>query len=184
LVCEESGETKMNPNFDPHMDSGQQDTREMDNLQRLRFELLSAYLDGEVTADERKQVQHWLATDPQVQRQYAKMLKLRQGIQTLPVPAAEQPAQQIAQQVFARIDRHRNRRLIAWGGAAIAALFMGALSGVMPQSPAPQVATNLSPQKVAPQPLMVALNEPVIPIPKAAIAAPEKSLTSSSSSAQ
>lgn len=184
MVCEESGETKMNPNFDPNMDSGQQDTREMDNLQRLRFELLSAYLDGEVTADERKQVQQWLATDPQVKQQYAKMLKLRQGIQTLPVPSAEQQAQQIAQQVFARIDQHRNRRFIAWGGAAIAALFMGALSGVMPQFPAQQIAENPPPPKVAAQPLMVALNEPVIPIPKAAIAAPEKSLTSPQSSAQ
>jgi anti-sigma factor RsiW len=34
-----------------------------------RFELLSAYLDGEVTASERKQVEAWLATDRAFQQQ-------------------------------------------------------------------------------------------------------------------
>uniref|UniRef100_A0ACD5GTL5 Anti-sigma factor family protein n=1 Tax=Desertifilum tharense IPPAS B-1220 TaxID=1781255 RepID=A0ACD5GTL5_9CYAN len=36
----------------------------LDMLKRDRFELLSAYLDGEVTASERQQVENWLDTDP------------------------------------------------------------------------------------------------------------------------
>lgn len=36
----------------------------LDNLKRDRFELLSAYLDGEVTSSERHQVEDWLRSDP------------------------------------------------------------------------------------------------------------------------
>jgi anti-sigma factor RsiW len=50
----------------------------MDMHNRNRFELLNAYLDGEVTADERRQIENWLTTDPQVQCLYARALKLRQ----------------------------------------------------------------------------------------------------------
>ena len=39
--------------------------------QRDRFELLSAYIDGEVTAAERGQIEQWLTTDPEVQCLYA-----------------------------------------------------------------------------------------------------------------
>jgi len=39
----------------------------MDMLKRDRFELLSAYLDGEVTAAQRQQVEDWLGNDPEVQ---------------------------------------------------------------------------------------------------------------------
>lgn len=34
------------------------------NLHRDRFELLSAYIDHEVTADERRQVEAWINEDP------------------------------------------------------------------------------------------------------------------------
>ncbi len=44
-----------------------QGTEPMDMYQRDRFELLSAYLDGEVTAAERRQIEQWLATEPEVQ---------------------------------------------------------------------------------------------------------------------
>jgi hypothetical protein len=45
----------------------------MDMVKRDRFELLSAYLDGEVTATERKQVEEWLANDASVQCLYARL---------------------------------------------------------------------------------------------------------------
>ncbi|MGD1867872.1 MAG: anti-sigma factor family protein [Phormidesmis sp.] len=44
------------------------------------FELLSAYLDDEVTAEERCLVQHWLASDPEMQSHYQKQLRLRQAM--------------------------------------------------------------------------------------------------------
>ena len=37
------------------------------------FELLSAYLDGEVTATERKQVEEWFSTDTSVKCLYKKI---------------------------------------------------------------------------------------------------------------
>lgn len=38
----------------------------MNMYQRDRFELLDAYHDGEVTAAEQRQIEQWLATDPEV----------------------------------------------------------------------------------------------------------------------
>jgi anti-sigma factor RsiW len=42
-----------------------------------KFELLSAYLDDEVTDEERCLVEHWLSSDLHLQRQYQEQLKLR-----------------------------------------------------------------------------------------------------------
>lgn len=162
----------MTSNFDTRDSSGQDTSKEMDSLQRDRFELLSAFIDGEVTAAERKQVQHLLATDPQMQQLHARLMTLRQGMQKLPVPALQTNPQETAKQVFARIDRRRIRKTIAWGGAAIAAVFVGGLSGIFPGS---QLGTNFaqSPQQeAAPEPLRIALNKPIIEITKAPVAAP------------
>ena len=168
----------MTYNNEPRDLSGKQEIRDMDSEQRDCFELLSAYLDGEVTAGERKQVQYWLDNDPEVQQQYAKLLKLRQGIQTLPVPTVAQTATEMAEQVFIRLNKYRVRRFVAWGGTAIAALFIGAVSGVLsPNHPTTQLA-NSSSSQAAPETLMVALNAPPVKIPKAAIAVPEKSFES------
>ncbi|MEL6165322.1 MAG: zf-HC2 domain-containing protein, partial [Cyanobacteria bacterium J06628_3] len=45
-------------------------------VKRDRFELLSAYLDGEVTAAERRQVEEWLANDSSVQNLHKRLLSL------------------------------------------------------------------------------------------------------------
>lgn len=167
----------MTSNFDTRNSSGQKAAKEMDSLQRDRFELLSAFIDGEVTAAERQQVQQWLTTDPDMQRLHSRLIKLRQELQKLPVPASETTAQETAQEVFSRIDRRRIKRTVIWGGAAIAAVFVSALSGVFPgsQSLVPQLAQReQSPtEKAAPEPLMIAVNRPIIEISKAPVAAPE-----------
>jgi anti-sigma factor RsiW len=154
----------------------------MDMVKRDRFELLSAYLDGEVTAAERRQVEEWLAKDASVQCLYARLLKLRQGLRTLPVPTPQQPPEVTAQQIFARL---RRRSRLGWmvGGASIAACVIGAVSGLLPdgQSRVPQLAqkpqiqsTQTTSAYIAPaSPLMVGLNNPVIEIPKAAVAPSE-----------
>jgi Putative zinc-finger len=137
---------------------------------RDRFELLSAYLDGEVTADEKRQVEALLETDPAMQRLHTRLMKLRHSFRTIPVPPSEQPVEQTVEQVFARIER-KPRRLIAWGGAAIAAVFVGALVSIMPRNEfTPSIAHAPQPQQaVSNQGLMIALDRPVIEIPKAAI---------------
>lgn len=146
----------------------------IDMLKRDRFELLSAYLDGEVTAAERRQVEDWLVNDPEIQRLYGRLLKLRQGLRTMPVPREGQPVECTIQQVFARLD-HRPKKARVWRGAAVAALFVGALLGVLPSSHSPsrQIAQSQQ-QSVLSEDVMVALNIPVVEIPKAAVAPPER----------
>lgn len=153
----------------------------IDMVKRDRFELLSAYLDGEVTAIERKQVEEWLANDASVQCLYARLLKLRQGLRTLPVPTAQESPEATVQQVLTRLRRRSRLNWMA-GSAALAACVIGAISGLVPiGSRAPQLAQRpqtepiqtSSASVIPPSPLMVGLNNPVIEIPKAAVASPE-----------
>ncbi|NJR50905.1 MAG: Fis family transcriptional regulator [Leptolyngbyaceae cyanobacterium CSU_1_3] len=178
----------MKPDFDSHKNSMQpspidpansdgkkhQGQFESNTLQRDRFELLSAYLDGEVTAAERKQVEEWLSTDATVQQLHSRLLKLRQGFRSLPVPVPSQPVEATVQQVFARIDRQPKLSLV-WSGTAIAALFVGAVTIFSPigRSPIPEMASQPSIQTPQERPmssegLLVALDRPVLSIPKAA----------------
>lgn len=156
----------------------------MDMVKRDRFELLSAYLDGEVTATERRQVEEWLANDASVQCLYARLLKLRQGLRTLPVPAAQQSPEETVQQVLSRL-RRRSRLNWMVGSAAVAACAIGAISGLvgggsmvqqLAQRPQREPIQTSSASIVPPSPLMVGLNNPVIEIPKAAVASPENSI--------
>lgn len=158
-------------------------TGAMDMVKRDRFELLSAYLDGEVTAAERKQVEEWLASDPTVQRLYARLLKLRSGVRTIPLPEPQQSTEETVEQVMTHL-RHRSRLVWLGGGAAVAACVISALSSLLPSGELgiPQLAqqhiqqrTQSTPAAVVASPLMVAINNPVIPIPKAAEATPENS---------
>lgn len=180
----------MTPNFDEYDGSnasrhaqhqGESGTQlavnALDVEKRDRFELLSAYLDGEVTADEKRQVELLLETDPAMQRLQTRLMKLRHSFRTLPVPPSEQPVEQTVEQVFARIER-KPRRMIAWGGAAIAAVFVGALVSLMPRNEfIPAIARAPQSQEAVPSKgLMIALDRPVIEIPKAAIATPNQGL--------
>ncbi|MEP0817073.1 MULTISPECIES: anti-sigma factor [Trichocoleus] len=173
--------------FTGQIDNPHQPTGARSMLQRDRFELLSAYLDGEVTAAERKQVEEWLATDPVVKRLYTRLLELRQGLQAMPVPAASQSVDQTVDAVFKRVNR-RPKQLLLWGGAAVAALFVGAVSGFLPgnNSFSPQFAQSpiegsgaaqnaqlpSSAQPVNSDALMIALDQPVVEIPKAPVSLP------------
>lgn len=62
-------------------------TSESDD-EEMRFELLSAYLDNEVTSEERQLVAQWLRDDPKIQQMYQRLLMLRQAIRTAPVPSS------------------------------------------------------------------------------------------------
>lgn len=140
--------------------------------QYTRFELLSAYLDGEVSPAERRQVQEWLDSDPQTQKLYTRLLRLRQEIDNLPIASVTPPSPQLSEQVFARLDRKRSKRLVAIGGAAIATVIVGALSSLFfgNKSPVFQVVENpLAPIEKDSEPLKIALNHPIIEIPAAAI---------------
>lgn len=180
----------MNPDLDPLNNSMQPSSDpassapkglfESTTLQRDRFELLSAYLDGEVTAAERQQVEEWLVNDVTVQKLHARLMTLRQGFRSLPVPQPSQPIEQTVEKVLAQVER-RPKLSLVWGGTAIAALFVGAVTMISPMGspPAPQMATKTSQPAVSgSQPsvasvesdgLLVALDQPVLAIPKEAM---------------
>lgn len=164
----------------------------LDAQKRDRFELLSAYLDGEVTAAERNQVETWLASDPKVRHLHARLLNLRYGLQSLPVPKRSRPPEQTVEQVFAQVDRRPKLALI-WGGvgAAVAAGLISALSGFLPSGGgplAPQMATKQTqPDTVqvngqapidpaSPDTLMIALDQPIggLAIPQTGVRSVDK----------
>lgn len=150
------------------------------NIQkRDRFELLSAYLDGEVTASERRQVEEWLDNDAETQRLYARLLALRQNFQNLPAPSNTQSVEQTIQQVFGKIEKRRQRRSLKWGGAAVAAVVIAALSSVVPGRQVLQMASVNNPASA--EKVLVALNTPLVELPESTIENPkviEKSGTS------
>ncbi|MBE9077594.1 zf-HC2 domain-containing protein [Romeria aff. gracilis LEGE 07310] len=63
-----------------------------------QFELLSAYLDGEVSVEESQRVSEWLSSDVAAQQLYQQQLMLRRGLRALTVaqPAAPPAAQPVA----------------------------------------------------------------------------------------
>jgi anti-sigma factor RsiW len=95
-----------------------------------QFELLSAYLDGEVSTSERKQVEQWLADDPEFKQTYRQMLALQEGWKSSPAVAPSMPTEQLVDRVMARLDR--KPKLWVWGGiGAAAAIAVGAFSGLL-----------------------------------------------------
>ena len=161
-------------------------------MMRDRFELLSAYIDGEVTTAERRQVEDWLTNDPVTKSLYSRLMMMQQGFQAMPMPAAEQSAQELAAKVLQRVERQTKRTWLL-GGGAIAALLIAVVSGVAGgrQSFAPQFARSPVPAEsdglivalneplveiVNPNDLMLGVNAPIMDIPKAAVASPHKSL--------
>jgi anti-sigma factor RsiW len=130
-----------------------------------RFELLSAYLDGEATASERQQVEAWLINDPAFQKQYRQMQQMQQALPNISVPSCQSTASLTAG-VFAKLDRQRNRKLAWIGGGAIAAMLATTIAGLGgmfgDNSPQLQFAANKANK---PAPMMLALNDPILSIP-------------------
>jgi anti-sigma factor RsiW len=129
-----------------------------------RFELLSAYLDGEVTPSERQQVEALLANDSAFQHQYRQMQQIHHALPRMMVPSS-QSAQDLSAGVFGKIDRQRNRKLSWMGGGALAATLVATLAGIGglfgDNNPQLQFANKLK----TPAPLMVALNDPILAMP-------------------
>jgi anti-sigma factor RsiW len=106
-----------------------QSTDVMNMYQRDRFELLSAYIDGEVTAAERKQIEQWLTTDPEVQCLYARVLELRPLWSTMPAPTAQLPMKRTIEQVSPSL---RKAKMTTVAGTVLATVLLGSLSAILP----------------------------------------------------
>lgn len=156
----------------------------LENLDPKQFELLSAYLDNEATVEERRQVQVWLDTDPTVKNTYLQLIQLRSQLQAAPVPQSGQSVQDLAARIFQRLNQ-RTRRVALWGGTAIAAVLIMAVSGNSGRVPlfAESEPDNRSePLEIAlneplipivnPNEVSISVDQPIIPIPKAAVSTP------------
>jgi Putative zinc-finger len=150
-----------------------------ESLEFEQFELLSAYLDGEVSAAERKQVEAWLDQDPNLRRTYQQLLTLQNGLKVMPTAIASMQPEQLAKNVLTCVDR-RSRRLWVWGGiGAAAAVAMGSISALLtgpnwdmqtaqnlmqgsPTFTVPSVSTLHSDPNAT---LMIALERPPVEIP-------------------
>ena len=143
-----------------------------------QLELLSAYFDGEATPEECQQVQQLLDENPEFKQQYLHLHQIRQGLQAMPIPTG-QSTQHLSNQVFRRLRWSRSKVVSLWGGGAIAALFMAGIVSNIPKANQSEIAKN-SPRietsittENGQQPeeaLIVALNRPVLQIPKLATA--------------
>lgn len=154
-----------NPEFN-HADDERRSSNE-------RFELLSAYMDGEVTAEERRLVESWLANEPKVQQMHQRLMALQSGFEHLPGPAERSPRiEQTIDQVFEKIEKRSRWRVIVGGGLAAAAGLVAAVvsinslvngpSAQFAESPAErqeQVATSPSSENMTAG-LLVSLDNP------------------------
>jgi anti-sigma factor RsiW len=144
-----------------------------DDEQTRRFDLISAYLDGEVTPSERHEVQYWLDTDPEAKKLYHRLRDLQARFQQIPVPATA-PAERLAEKVFQKLDRQRKRRFFLYGGAVVATMAIALIShGFGRQDSVPQMANH--PSGVSPEgdSLMIALNHPILDLPSAEEKSPQ-----------
>lgn len=149
------------------------------------FELLSAYIDQELSPEEIAKIQALLENDPKLQQEYQRLLSLKQKLRNFPQPSSTRiNPETLAATVIHRVEqskRKRNRWI--WRGGAIAALSVAALSNLFtsPPSRLPQLASSSSTSQEAEflimainkatqesmrqNSLMITLNEPVIAIP-------------------
>lgn len=154
----------------------------MDDIKTIefdRFELLSAYLDGEATAAERKQVEAWLATDSEFNQCYQQLVQMQRSFQSIPMPASV-PVEQTIENVMARVERQPKVSVWAAAGVAaavIAAAITGLFSGggsLIPQTAqnpentdTATVAVNSQPDNLKPSDLLIAIEQSPVDIPVA-----------------
>jgi anti-sigma factor RsiW len=141
-----------------------------------RFELLSAYIDGEVTDAEEQLVEQWLSDDINFRCLYQQQLKLRQLLINLPVPVAAHSSARLEtdvmiNRVMAEIDKRSQRRKWKLAGIGISvAAMVGIFGSLFTFNSSPQfspVANSIkSPTQVKEQPILIAMEEPLVPFPK------------------
>lgn len=142
--------------------------RDLDVTKRDRFELLSAYLDGEVSPEERRLVTVWLDKDPETQCLYRRLLQLRQGFRGLSREHWQPTASSCdtANRVVRKLN-HRFRMTCMAGMTAVAVAVIGAFSGAL--QPMERMGLGTLSASDGGDGLEIALDQPPIAIPKPAM---------------
>ena len=141
-----------------------------------RFQLLSAYIDGEVSEAEEQLVETWLSDDPNFRLIYQQQLKLRQLLIDLPAPipvnsSARIETDRMVNRVMAEIERRSQRRKWKLAGLGISvAAIVGVFGSMFTFNSSPQfspVANSVKPAAVVKEePVLIAMEEPLVPLPK------------------
>ncbi|NEP17735.1 MAG: hypothetical protein F6J97_12665 [Leptolyngbya sp. SIO4C1] len=135
------------------------ESQPINSAMRDRFELLSAYLDGEVSPDEHRLVANWLAHDAGTQHLYNRLLLLRQAMRSLPVePAASSLS---ANAVAFRVACHR-LRIMALAAVCTASAVVLSSSGLTNPALNFWSPTWLSTDAQPTEALQIILEEPAI----------------------
>lgn len=135
--------------------------QDIDVLKRDRFELMSAYLDGEVTPEERRMVLNWMSSDPKAKCLYNRLMRLRQGFRE-----GSYRESCDAEAAVAQVFQCLNYRMKLAGMAGLGVFVLGVLS-VMSGSIGHSQNIWRWASTVQPEYLEVALDQPVFPIPRA-----------------
>lgn len=147
---------------------------ELEKLESECFELLSAYIDGELSPIEKKQVQDWLDQDPKIKSLYTKLLSLQRQIHYSVAPPSQKSIEEITAEVFIVIDNdknlRRNRKLV-FGASAILAVSLATVAGLFSGSNSSLNIANINKSDTFSEVTMlaVAVNKPAIYIPKKAL---------------
>ncbi len=123
------------------------------------FEQLSAYLDGELAPQEARQVEDWLASNPQARQLYSQLAALQAGLANLKAPTSD-PVQTelLISRVFEKLERTpvvalgwRRCSGFPWGqvAAAVVALAGAGWAGWRWLHPQPLVSLEEPPVRVA-----------------------------------
>jgi len=135
------------------------------------LELISAYLDDELSPREKAEVQTWIDLDPELKALYISMLKVQGQMQNLAVPQSDRSVEEITANVFQSLDLRRRQRRLWVAGTALAASLVAGILGSFSGSDSGGLRMAQSPLVEESQPstvmLAVALNKPAINIPKA-----------------
>ncbi len=143
----------------------------MNSNKENQFLLLSLYLDNAVSPAERQQVELWLKHDAQFRACYAQQVALRRKLRELPNPAPQVAPKVFADQVLQAIERRsRQKRRYMLGLGALSAgtvALVGALLTLANGARSPEFSTAQQTVAPDPEPLMIAMERPVVPLPKA-----------------
>ncbi len=120
-----------------------------------KFELLSSYLDGEVTASEKAQVEAWLNTDRDFAQCYQQQLKLQQ---IWKATVSHSPMELSFEDTWQHIQTRQKERWLV-RGIAFLTLGLVSLGGLF-------VSQRYSWQQAQEEPLILALEQPLLPMPK------------------
>ena len=100
-------------------------------LSPREYRLLSAYLDGELSAKEHARVAQRLASDRRWQAAYHQMATVKRGLATLPLPSAPRPFTLTSSQAEAARPWHQPRptRVYRWASALATVLLLITVAG-------------------------------------------------------